>query len=350
MKKLLPNLLKCVLMLLSVCVIYSCESIGKLENPDTPGNNSNNNGSGTENPDTPDNPDKPKPPVNPTKWISEIVEYMPAPGQWTNSSSGNMEAAKKLVGGQSIVSLGGFGGYIVFRFNHDVENKKGYDFVIHGNSFPDQTLGHGFSSSEPGIVQVMFDENGDGIPNETWYDLKGDNHDDPDNIKNYEVTYTRPESMDGISDVHWSDNKGGSGYYDGEYLLGFNHWQCIYPTAEFFKDGNVPEKLTFKGMRIKDNGENVGMDGGEYWGLTALGKGYIDNYSDDYDEIVNNDPDTKASNKFDIDDAIDAGGNPVKLEKITFIRVYNPMNQFCGHLGETSPEICGAISLTAPAK
>ena len=47
---------------------------------------------------------------------------------------------------QDIVSLGGFGGYIIFGFDHDIPNKAGRDFKILGNAFN--------SSAEPGIVYV----------------------------------------------------------------------------------------------------------------------------------------------------------------------------------------------------
>lgn len=42
---------------------------------------------------------------------------------------------------------------------------EGYDFAIEGNAFD--------GSSEPGIVWVMQDVNGNGLPDDTWYQLKG---------------------------------------------------------------------------------------------------------------------------------------------------------------------------------
>ena len=61
------------------------------------------------------------------------------------------------------VSLGGFGGYIVVGFDHSIDNSGDYDLGILGNSFS--------GSSEPGIVWVMQDENGNGLPDDTWYEL-----------------------------------------------------------------------------------------------------------------------------------------------------------------------------------
>ena len=62
--------------------------------------------------------------------------------------------------------MGGFGGYIIFKFDHTVVNQNGYDFVIRGNAFD--------GSSEPGAVMVAFDRNGNGVPDDDeWYELKG---------------------------------------------------------------------------------------------------------------------------------------------------------------------------------
>jgi hypothetical protein len=58
-------------------------------------------------------------------------------------------------------SLGGWGGYIVFGFDHSVENGSGGDLYIRGNAFE--------GNSEAGVVWVMQDENGNGLPDDTWY-------------------------------------------------------------------------------------------------------------------------------------------------------------------------------------
>ena len=88
-----------------------------------------------------------------SKWISDIVEYRPAPGQFVNTAAwGTPERARSIIGPQELlgeqsgVSLGAFGGYIVFKFDHSVLNRSGYDFVIRGNAFD--------GSSEPGAVRA----------------------------------------------------------------------------------------------------------------------------------------------------------------------------------------------------
>ncbi len=293
----------------------------------------------------------------PVKWISEVLEFLPAPGQFVNTTTADMDAARKLeytvkddkvYAGRGTVSLGGFGGYIVFRFNHDVENRDGVDFVILGNAFGDAQYPQ-YSNSEPGIVQVAFDANGNGVrdDDEPWYELKSENRAEEVEYTDYEITYMRPDDITKISDISWSDNKGGSGVIPTAEVAPF-YSQCIYPLGGYFADGNVPEKLMFRGTKLKNNAMNMGGDDeSQYWTHETLSVGYADNFSDDYDAIVNNDEDTKGGNKFDISDAIDTDGNAVVLKKVTFIRVYNPIHQQCGWIGETSPEICGAISLTA---
>ena len=148
----------------------------------------------------------------------------------------------------------------------------------------------------------------------------------------YQITYTRPDDISKITDIAWSDNMGGSGTISTADIAQF-HSQCIYPLEEYFADGNVPEKLVFRGTKLKNSAINMGTVDSQYWTHETLSAGYVDNFSADYDAIVNNDEDTKGGNKFDISDAIDADGNSVSLDKITFIRVYNPMHEQCGCFG-----------------
>ena len=57
-------------------------------------------------------------------------------------------------------------------------------------------------SSEPGIVWVMQDENGDGLPNDTWYELKGSEYGKEETIRDA-VTYYRPSAPK--MNVAWTD-------------------------------------------------------------------------------------------------------------------------------------------------
>lgn len=126
-----------------------------------------------------------------------IFEYSPAPGQFINEGytattmDQACEYARQRVVEEEFVSLGGFGGYIVAGFDHSIPNNGSFDLRIGGNSHE--------GGSEPGIIYVMQDENGDGLPNDTWFELKGSEYGKAETISDYAVTYYRPASAGEIS-------------------------------------------------------------------------------------------------------------------------------------------------------
>lgn len=270
-----------------------------------------------------------------SKWISELFDFVPAPGQFINKAPGDLKSAQSIIGKRGMVSLGSFGGYIVFGFDHTVLNNEGADFVIHGNAFD--------GNSEAGAVQVSYDANGNGKPDDEWYELVGSEHSNALTVKDYEITYLRPSQTTSAEDVKWTDNKGGSGALHSGPISTF-HQQSYWP---LFIPG-APEKLTFKGTKLRNLAQNRSEEEGtEFWYNAAAEWGYADNFSKDYKEIATNgDRDTQYSNKFDLVNAIDKNGKPVKLRGIDFVKVYSCLNQEAGWLGEASTEVCGAISLT----
>ena len=158
-----------------------------------------------------------------------VFEYTPAPGQFINETktggfTGNEKTpetasayAEQRMESGAFVSLGGFGGYIVVGFDHSIDNTGSYDFGITGNSFK--------GSSEPGVVWVMQDENGNGKPDDTWYELKGSETGKESTIQNYSVTYYRPSEPQ--QPVKWTDSEGNSGEVD--YLKAFHQQDYYYP-------------------------------------------------------------------------------------------------------------------------
>lgn len=254
-----------------------------------------------------------------SKWISRIVEYRPAPGQFINTKWGTEAAAQKIVGGRkSLISLGGFGGYIIFEFDHEVYNIDGPDFVIHGNAEE--------FSSEPGIVMVSPD-------GRQWFELKGSEYDNPETVHGYQITYSAPSQIDSMENIAWTDNRGESGFLEAGTINKQTYYPVWYTSSE----------LTFTGTLLPGN---VIIRNNRYE-LPAVGPGYVDNFSEDYLQVVGGDSDTRYGNKFDISDAVDATGQPVVLTKIKQIKVYTAMNQNTGaEVGETSTEITGALSLS----
>ncbi len=283
-------------------------------------------------------------------YISKVYEYRPAPGQFVNTmpqyeagdSYDDMlrKVEESLSGTNDImVSLGGFGGYVVFGFDHTVINHPGEkDFMILGNSFYELSgSDRKGGSAEPGIVMVSYDRNCNGIPDDDWYEIAGSEHNSPATIRNYSITYHRPNpdreiiSQGPLVDINyimWEDSEGTCSSMPKNNF----HRQEYYPA--WVED----DALTFSGTRLADNGVDVSGTGA-YYVLYCYDWGYADNHPNDYADL----------NSFDISWAVDKDGMPVVLPGVDFVKVYTGINQYCGWIGETSTEICRAQDIHLPA-
>ncbi|WP_051621114.1 hypothetical protein [Leeuwenhoekiella sp. MAR_2009_132] len=242
--------------------------------------------------------------------ISQVLAYNPAPGQFINSSFGTPEDAQKLIGSTTnTISLGAWGGSILVGFDHTIENvTDAKDFLVYGNAFN--------GLSEPGIVQVSFDANGNGLADDTFYELRGSAHADAATLKNYTTTYTNPGMH---ADVPWLDSSNTA----GSVVVNSYHPQNFYPL--FITE---LEEVSYTGTRVFPVVSNSG-----FTNIASLEWGYVDNYDADYA--------TYKGNLLDIDQAIDADGNSVNLRGIDFIRIYTGAQVNAGALGELSTEIRG---------
>lgn len=264
-----------------------------------------------------------------------VFEYTPAPGQFINETrSGGFDGsettpeaaaayAMRRMESSSWVSLGGFGGYVVVGFDHSIDNAEGYDFAIMGNSFE--------GSSEPGIVWVMQDENGNSLPDDTWYELRGCETGAENTVQDYAVTYYRPTGA-GMP-VQWTDNLGNSGEVD--YLKAF-HTQDFYYPAWIATD-----TYTLRGTRLE--ARNYDKSGnGSFWVQPEYEWGYADNFSP-IDRLTDDDNASAKSNAnhFDISNAMRFDCETVDLAYIDFIKVQTALNTKSGWLGESSVEVCG---------
>ncbi|WP_207924640.1 PKD domain-containing protein [Pedobacter changchengzhani] len=253
-----------------------------------------------------------------SKFISAILEYAPAPGQHINQLTiGSPEQAQKLVGSiTNSVSLGGFGGYIIFSFDHSVVNQTGTDLAIYGNP-----IGLPYAFAEPGIVMVSRDKNGNGKADDEWFELAGSEYAKTTTIKNYEITYTNPKAFVAVP---WTDNQGGSGFVNNS-----SRSRNFYPL--FAKN---QETITFKGTLLPSTLSTSGLVTN-----SAFDWGYTDSYSlgDDYK--------TNQYNGFDISWAVDATGKKVVLHTVDFIKVYTAQNVNASFLGEISTDVKGAVDL-----
>ena len=282
-------------------------------------------------------------------FISEVVDYCPAPGQFVNVmpiyEEGDdyqtmLRKASEAIGGtvDELISLGGFGGYVVFKFDHTVINRPGEpDFRIWGNSFyGDGDVALEAGSSEPGIVMVAFDRNCNGVADpEEWYELRGSEYDSPLSHHDYSITYYPP--VEGkepvvvrpfITDaeyIRWTDSSGNTGYV----AKNNQHRQEYFPLW-------LPQQpISFEGLSLlAPNAEDV-YGNGMYYRFYSYPWGYADNRPNGDAE----------ANSFDIDNAVDKFGTSVLLPGIDFVKVYTGVNQYCGRLGETSTEISRAADI-----
>jgi hypothetical protein len=97
--------------------------------------------------------------------------------------------------------FGGFGGYAVFQFDHSVEKTglNGEEIQIGGNAFPGWV--------EPGVVWVSQDDNNNGLPDDTWYELKGSHTLASGTLRRNAVTYIKGKT-------HGVDNLGNSLFHE----------------------------------------------------------------------------------------------------------------------------------------
>ncbi len=252
--------------------------------------------------------------------ITQVFEFFPAPGQSVNKlpaatiadtdETMRMKAQTALTAG-NMVSLGGFGGYVTFGFDHTVINKEGSDFIVNGNALP--------TWAEPGIIMVSYDANGNGKADDDWYEIAGSEYNKETSIKNYEMTYYKPaEEPANASEpnyIKWTDNQGATGYISKN---SFNR-QAYYPMWK-------GESITFKGTFLKSNIAGSGNN----WSNSPYDWGYSDNLAN-----------TNEKAQINIDWAVDKNGKSVKLKGIDFVKVYTSNRAEGGWLGEVSTEVSG---------
>lgn len=273
-------------------------------------------------------------------YISRVYEFCPAPGQFLNDvpeviGDPVATASEQLVGEErpGMVSLGAFGGYIIFGFDHPVVNVVGEpDFRVYGNAVLTSEQQH-TGSAEPGIIWVSQDSNGNGLPDDEWFELEGSEFERE--TRGLTVTYFRPSADHvAIPDperkfvvdaeyIPWECSDGSSGWLEKNN----QHDQSYWP------DWITDESITFTDVtRLPDNAVDSNGKGTSYTAY-FYDWGYVDNR-----------PVTDPEG-FDISRAVDKEGRPVLLTHIHFIKVQTAVRQTLGWLGESSTEVSGAEDL-----
>lgn len=295
--------------------------------------------------------------------VSRIIEFLPAPGQFTNEAS--FRDASCLIGTGSgtgtssvpqtdgLVSLGGFGGYVIVGFDqpiyNDPQHPYGVDFTIGGNSFVADYKG---VWTEPGAVMVSRDDNGNGVADDEWYELAGSDYWFSTTHRNIAMTYTDP-AYNSRYTVPWTTDNG----LDGALLTNQFHEQpyfpdpAIYPVAaDKIKDG----KLTYNGTLIRSSLDKRVPSYIEFYRCPAFG--YCDNKTKQNGDLTTaynpyyDDEKGKSTDGFDISWAVDKNGNYVDLDRVDFVKIYTAGAVNAGWLGEWSTEVTGVgISNPDPA-
>ena len=219
-------------------------------------------------------------------YVDTVFDFMPAPGQFINTSFADITTVRKITQNETI-SLGAWGGRIVLGFDHTVLNNAGDDLLIKGNGTA--------ISAEPGIVWVSYDANGNGKPDDAWYELKGSEYGASGYERNYQVTYYKPASDK--DNIMWVDNHKDTGYI----RINSVHTQAYYPSWI------TEDHYTLEGSLLPSTGIDTGN--ASYITSASFKYGYADNR-----------PVAEGGDSLDISNAIDANGNAVNLTGIDFYK------------------------------
>lgn len=269
--------------------------------------------------------------------VARVFDYFPAPGQFVHDlpkwEAGDDQAkmtakAEESLKNGTMIHLGGFGGYVVMGFDHTIVNvPDSFSFTVLGNAFANW--------SEAGIIEVAYDANGNGLPDDPWYEIAGSEYKSPKTIHNYSITYFKPDEnktktpnkdyayLTDTTYIRWKDNQGKSGYLSRNQF----HAQPYYPQWK-------GDSITFTGTRLTDEGVKDQSGKGSFYVSMAFPFGYADNWA-------NSNPDARIK----ISWAVDKNGNAVRLPGVDFIRVYTGVRAEGGWLGEISTEVTGVTDL-----
>ncbi|MDR2563203.1 MAG: hypothetical protein LBC98_04605 [Prevotellaceae bacterium] len=246
-------------------------------------------------------------------YANKVYDYIPAPGQFVDFQIGSTYSAAlaamqvKVDGGDALWHIGAMGGYWIVGFDHSIANVENRaDFVVNGNAFP--------GWCEPGIVWVMQDENGNGLPDDTWYELKGSETGKAETKQRYAITYFKPRTI--RTNTLWTDNIGGMGSVD---------WLGAHGQSYYFPMFIADDSYTLVGTCLTST---FGISGG-----LEVSKCYDWGYVDNGSSV-----DSRPGGLFWIEDAIQADGSPANLTHIDFVKVHTATTGKGAAVGEISTE------------
>ena len=258
-----------------------------------------------------------------------VLDYSPMPGQFVNVApmyADGADAVAMRYAAQSyldrgyVVALGAWGGSITLQLSEPIRHRaSGRDFRVLGNSFynvASLTAPH-FGNSEPGIILVSRDDNGNGVADDAWYQIRGSEWDN--SVHDLTIRYFAPEA-DAPDEryIRWEGSDGSEGYIT----------RNPYHTQSYWPQWITADVLEFTGERLPDNGrydENL-----RQYVYDCYAFGYADSHPNNADESI-----------IDLSWAVDADGKPAGLTEIDFIKIYTGVLQSNGVIGDTSTEVSG---------
>lgn len=333
-----------------------------------------------------------------------VYAYLPIGGQYVNEkigegswgeiydASGNLKNLSGSAPATTGVSLGSFGGYLVYDFGtagvaNAATNPYGIDFILYGNA--------AWNSSEPGAVQVSQD-------GETWYDLAGSLYYTDLTDTDAAYTYGNPNPADSalscpaegtLASVPWTtDNWATNGlvvknaYHDHSWFPLYHNY-CAEAANPFhrvdmakmfdlpFVDYSTGQTFTYTGedgqhtvtgaqtIRVTgaclDISATMGTTSAYLFGYCDVHPIAGENYTTAYNPYAVAEYNDATSFKslleesgaaggdgFDISWAVDSSGAPVALDSIRYVRIYTSVMQMNGVFGEFSTEVCGVYAAT----
>lgn len=289
----------------------------------------------------------------------EVVRYEPAPGQFVNHAM--LSDAAQALGppagegtttgnNSSVVNLGGFGGLLVLRFDHVVEdhplNPMGLDAIVFGNAFwvggdPEARW------AESATIEIGLDADGSGAIDgaERWFLIPGSH---------------LPATFIPLTVVTWDDNvsdathppalatwipSGRSGTWrSGAYALPFE----VFGSAVLFNESmSAGEEGVFGYADTSPTLLLGDLDGDDVIDAPAMTPETFYTVPDD-PLTVGIDPESGGGDAFDIAWAVDpTTGVAANLPGFDMIRITNPTHIILGPLGEKSPEIDAVADVRA---
>lgn len=247
----------------------------------------------------------------------KLIDFLPAPSYiivaYATKEESMAQTQEDIKNGEAVY-LGTFGGYIVTAFDHTVINAYGKrDFVV-------QTITPSSAARySPVSIAVAYDANKNGIADENeWYEIAGSEYYKSTTVKNYEITYKKPNDAAipvtgtlswqyDTAYLPWTDNKGGSGNITKTNTRRRNNYYPAWVTAATY---------TLKGTKVavpvKDISDGAGTNynvGTFEWGYGGI-----------------KDP------SIDISWAVDKDGKKVHLPGVDFVKVYVPTFQAAGSM------------------